>query len=256
MGLACDVRPICLLFPVFLWTYEFFVQKTSLHLSCCKVIFFSITMLVGIMPVTIRNLITLHQFILASTNGGVNLWQSTKVDRFKRNKRNISCFHSSRHTASCSYGRIFEYYRLLGLDGHLLSGPSERYSRIFTDFEADCPSSYLHHLQHSTFLLFSCLGQVPLSNDALFRHSIRDWSCIFISETSLGRLERILFAKLFVYTVTAGSRLFSESIHRVDGVFRTSFDKLYGKADDTTLNFLNLVQTRLQFYSCFLKRLR
>jgi hypothetical protein len=80
MGFACDVRPIPALFPVFLFAYELFIEKSSFGQAFRKIFLFAIAMLAGICPVTIRNLVVLHHFVLVSTNGGVNLWQGTKAD--------------------------------------------------------------------------------------------------------------------------------------------------------------------------------
>lgn len=80
LGLACDVRPIPVLFPGFVLLYEWFVQRRGWWNGLKRTFVFALSMLVGILPVTLRNLIRMHHFILVSTNGGVNLWQGTQTD--------------------------------------------------------------------------------------------------------------------------------------------------------------------------------
>jgi len=80
MGVACTVRPIPLLFPVFLLIYErWFVKQCWLRATGFAAIF-GVGILIGICPVTIRNALVLHHFILVSTNGGVNMWQGTMTN--------------------------------------------------------------------------------------------------------------------------------------------------------------------------------
>ncbi len=79
-GLASIVRPIGLLFPVFLAAYEFWVNRRQIVQALLRGITFGVSMLIGIAPITIRNAIAIHHFILVSTNGGVNLWQGTKIN--------------------------------------------------------------------------------------------------------------------------------------------------------------------------------
>jgi hypothetical protein len=80
LGLACDVRPIPLLFPAFLLGYEVFVQKRPWLPSVKKIILFCLAVGFGVCPVTIRNWMALHHWVLISTNGGINLWQGTHSD--------------------------------------------------------------------------------------------------------------------------------------------------------------------------------
>ncbi|QSO47026.1 hypothetical protein JZ786_21860 [Alicyclobacillus mengziensis] len=79
-GLASIVRPIGLLFPVFLAAYEFWVNRRQVIQALLRGITFGVSMLVGILPITIRNLIAMHSFVLVSTNGGVALWQGTQIN--------------------------------------------------------------------------------------------------------------------------------------------------------------------------------
>lgn len=80
LGLSCDVRPIPLLFPAAILLYEIWVRHEGWNTSLLKTALFTTAMLVGVCPVTIRNAIAMHHFILVSTNGGVDLWQGTKAD--------------------------------------------------------------------------------------------------------------------------------------------------------------------------------
>ncbi|MCL6446475.1 MAG: hypothetical protein K6T83_24015, partial [Alicyclobacillus sp.] len=80
LGFACDVRPIPLLFPVLLMAYERCVRSTTWRASIGWPLLATVAMLAAIAPVTIRNFIALHHFVLISTNGGVNLWQGTMVN--------------------------------------------------------------------------------------------------------------------------------------------------------------------------------
>ncbi len=80
LGLAADVRPIPLLFPVFVLLYELFIQRRRVATGFGRAITLSIAMFVTILPVTIRNKIAMHHFVLVSTNGGTNLWQGTHTN--------------------------------------------------------------------------------------------------------------------------------------------------------------------------------
>ncbi|MCL6627631.1 ArnT family glycosyltransferase [Alicyclobacillus macrosporangiidus] len=80
LGFAADVRPIPLLFPAAILLYEIWMRRQPWRVSLIKTGVFAAAMLVGVCPVTIRNYIALHHFVLISTNGGVNLWQGTKAD--------------------------------------------------------------------------------------------------------------------------------------------------------------------------------
>jgi len=91
MGLACDVRPIPLAFPAFLFIYEWWIAQvtetsppiTSVSRAARALVdslWVGVFMLFGILPVTIRNRIVMHHFVLVSTNGGTNLWQGVHVN--------------------------------------------------------------------------------------------------------------------------------------------------------------------------------
>ncbi|MBX6353937.1 MAG: glycosyltransferase family 39 protein [Thermoflavifilum sp.] len=80
LGLACDVRAIAYLFPVVLALYEWVVERRAFLAGLQRTVLHGLAMLVAIAPVTIRNMIALKHFVLVSTNGGVNLWQGTKID--------------------------------------------------------------------------------------------------------------------------------------------------------------------------------
>lgn len=77
MGFAADVRPIVLLFPLALVFVERFALGRSVRNALAVAAIFGGAMCVGVAPVTIRNWIALHHFVVVSTNGGVNLWQGT-----------------------------------------------------------------------------------------------------------------------------------------------------------------------------------
>lgn len=90
LGLACDVRPIPLAFPVFLFAYEWWLGETSgsshflswprVAQALIRSISVGMFMFVGILPVTVRNLVAMRHFVLVSTNGGTNLWQGVHVN--------------------------------------------------------------------------------------------------------------------------------------------------------------------------------
>lgn len=87
MGIAADVRPIVLLFPIALLAYERWavpVKRSSARVlwrqPILVTIVFTALMMVGVAPVTIRNFIAMHHLIIVSTNGGVNLWQGTHTN--------------------------------------------------------------------------------------------------------------------------------------------------------------------------------
>lgn len=80
MGLAADVRPIVVLFPAVLFVYERFIARQTWRVAWCVAIVFGLAMAIAIAPVTIRNWLTIHHFIVISTNGGVNLWQGTHTN--------------------------------------------------------------------------------------------------------------------------------------------------------------------------------
>ena len=75
LGLACDIRPIPLLFPVVVLIYEWWLNRRAIGHALQRFGAYAAGMAAGIAPVTIRNWIAMHHFILVSTNGGVNLWQ-------------------------------------------------------------------------------------------------------------------------------------------------------------------------------------
>lgn len=77
LGLSCDVRPIPLLFPVCIVFYERWSMHRSWRQALLRAGVFAAAMLAAVAPVTLRNFLTMHHFILISTNGGVNLWQGT-----------------------------------------------------------------------------------------------------------------------------------------------------------------------------------
>ncbi|WP_234969616.1 glycosyltransferase family 39 protein [Alicyclobacillus vulcanalis] len=91
LGLACDVRPIPLAFPAFLflyaWAFEPYESEarraalwTRALRALGRAVWVGLFMLAAILPVTIRNRITMHHFVLVSTNGGTNLWQGVHVN--------------------------------------------------------------------------------------------------------------------------------------------------------------------------------
>lgn len=80
MGFACDVRPIPLVFPLFVLLYEWWIQRRGFVNSILRAVTYFAAMICTVLPVTIRNYLTMHHFVLVSTNGGVNLWQGTKTD--------------------------------------------------------------------------------------------------------------------------------------------------------------------------------
>lgn len=80
LGLAADVRPIPLLFPVFVFAYELWIYRASVWQSIQTSLVLAACMLSAIAPVTIRNAVAMHHFILVSTNGGTNLWQGTHTN--------------------------------------------------------------------------------------------------------------------------------------------------------------------------------
>lgn len=75
MGFACDVRPIPLLFPIFVWLFEWWPNRQGIRTAVARAGTYALGMSIAIAPVTLRNWLTMHHFILVSSNGGVNLWQ-------------------------------------------------------------------------------------------------------------------------------------------------------------------------------------
>ena len=82
LGAACLVRPTVLLFPIFIFVYEWLIVRHSFWKSLGRVAVIVVMMGIAISPLTIRNEVAMHHFILISTNGGVNLWQSTKSNGY------------------------------------------------------------------------------------------------------------------------------------------------------------------------------
>ncbi|WAH35895.1 glycosyltransferase family 39 protein [Alicyclobacillus dauci] len=80
LGLSCDVRPIPLAFPIFIFLYELLIARRRFAHSIGRALTLGIAMFVAILPVTIRNLVSMHHMVLVSTNGGVNLWQGTHTN--------------------------------------------------------------------------------------------------------------------------------------------------------------------------------
>lgn len=83
MGLAADVRPIVLLWPVVVLGYEWWVGRASrvaFRRAVVIALIFTAGLVAAVAPVTIRNFVAMHHFIVISTNGGVNLWQGTHAN--------------------------------------------------------------------------------------------------------------------------------------------------------------------------------
>ena len=80
LGLSCDVRPIPLLFPVFLFFCERVAFRCTWGQAAARAVWMAALMALAVSPVTIRNAIVMHHFIIISTNGGVNLWQGTHAN--------------------------------------------------------------------------------------------------------------------------------------------------------------------------------
>jgi len=80
MGLATDIRPVTLVFPVVVLIYELVLQRPRWLHGAGRTAVFTVFMALGVLPVTLRNYFVMHHFVLVSTNGGVNLWQGTKID--------------------------------------------------------------------------------------------------------------------------------------------------------------------------------
>ncbi|SIS50072.1 ArnT family glycosyltransferase [Alicyclobacillus vulcanalis] len=74
VGLACAVRPVLMLAPA-----PWLAYLALARMGWRKALRLSAAMLAGlalaIAPITVRNALDLHAFVLVSTNGGVNLWQ-------------------------------------------------------------------------------------------------------------------------------------------------------------------------------------
>ncbi|MFX4301731.1 glycosyltransferase family 39 protein [Alicyclobacillus tolerans] len=75
LGLDIDIRPIPLLFPIFYLFSERWLGQIAWRIAFQRTVSFVLGMVVGIFPVTLRNWLAMHHFVLVSTNGGVNLWQ-------------------------------------------------------------------------------------------------------------------------------------------------------------------------------------
>lgn len=82
LGLASDVRPITLLFPFAVWVYELWIRRQRFSKATSTLLLMYVGLAIGICPVTIRNAVVLHHFIMVSTNGGVDLWQGTHADGY------------------------------------------------------------------------------------------------------------------------------------------------------------------------------
>ena len=80
VGIATDIRPVPLLFPVVVLIYELVLQRRNWLYGVARSAAFTAVMALGVLPVTLRNYFTMHHFVIVSTNGGVNLWQGTNID--------------------------------------------------------------------------------------------------------------------------------------------------------------------------------
>ncbi|MDQ0189938.1 hypothetical protein J2S03_001801 [Alicyclobacillus cycloheptanicus] len=79
-GFACDVRPIPLAFVAVMLVYELVVNIAAWRRTLLRIVTFGVGVVAGVAPVTIRNWIAMHHFIVVSTNGGVDLWQGTRIN--------------------------------------------------------------------------------------------------------------------------------------------------------------------------------
>ncbi|AEJ44797.1 glycosyltransferase family 39 protein [Alicyclobacillus acidocaldarius] len=73
-GLACAVRPVLMLAPA-PWFAYLMVARVGWRRACALAAAMLSGVLLAVAPITVRNVIDLHAFVLVSTNGGVNLWQ-------------------------------------------------------------------------------------------------------------------------------------------------------------------------------------
>jgi len=74
VGLACAVRPVLMLAPAPWFAYLIVARVGWRRASALAAAMLS-GVLLAVAPITVRNAIDLHAFVLVSTNGGVNLWQ-------------------------------------------------------------------------------------------------------------------------------------------------------------------------------------
>ncbi|KUO94767.1 hypothetical protein ATW55_10120 [Ferroacidibacillus organovorans] len=81
LGMACDVRPIPLLFPFMAWGIAVIWRRAQWRFYSRVLVYVLAGMAFAILPVSLRNWIAMHHFILISTNGGVNLWQGIYANR-------------------------------------------------------------------------------------------------------------------------------------------------------------------------------
>lgn len=75
MGLACDVREVVAMYPVVLLVTELMMNRNQWRQALLRVMIFTFCLYIAVAPVTIRNAVVMHHFILVSLNGGQNLWQ-------------------------------------------------------------------------------------------------------------------------------------------------------------------------------------
>ena len=80
LGLSCDVRPIPLLFPFALFLWQLVSKEKSARRAFMDLGLLLLGTAIAVAPVTIRNELAMHHFIIVSTNGGVDLWQGTHAD--------------------------------------------------------------------------------------------------------------------------------------------------------------------------------
>ncbi|WP_062309767.1 glycosyltransferase family 39 protein [Alicyclobacillus sendaiensis] len=74
VGLACVVRPVLLLAPA-PWFAYLVVARVGWRRACALAAAMLSGVVLTVAPITVRNAIDLHAFVMVSTNGGINLWQ-------------------------------------------------------------------------------------------------------------------------------------------------------------------------------------
>ncbi|QQE80602.1 hypothetical protein [Alicyclobacillus sp. SO9] len=121
LGVASDVRPIALLFPVAIGVYEVWINKKPFRAAAGMILVIYAGVCLSVFPVTLRNILTTHHLSLISTNGGVVLWQGTHADGsyyWSWNPEVNPLLAANMHYLPAKMGQIGMHYFLLHVIRH------------------------------------------------------------------------------------------------------------------------------------------
>jgi hypothetical protein len=86
IGIACMIRPVYLLFPVFFLVFTFFQENRKVKIVIQKTGLLVLVIFLAFIPLIIRNYRVAHKFLLISEQGGVELYHNSVVSFWQQPK--------------------------------------------------------------------------------------------------------------------------------------------------------------------------